>query len=193
MTPLAAQLTAAIEFWDRPNEPYNEAMKRLLAESPVPVLTPEEEAEIAALRAEPQPERDPHQMTRVCGLIRRAMDHYDALVRRAEALPEVAAVLAEKARVRDYALATYRDAAASRAPDALDARGLPVTSESALAGTWADPCEAGPYGIRAAIPGGLPCPWCGANMVYPSFVGCPGPAFCEDDDTHVAEYVPWGS
>lgn len=192
MTPLATLLTAAIEFCDRPNVPYEAAMERLLAESPVPVLTPEEQAEITTHRDTPRTERDPLQTKRVVGLINRASDHIGTLERRAAALPVVAAVVAEKARVRDYALAAYREAAASRAPDAHDARGLPVTPESALAGTWSESCAAGRYGVRAAIPGGGPCPWCGSRMVYPRWPECHAPAFCEDDDTHVVEWLPWG-
>ena len=193
MTPLAAQLTAAIEIGDRPNEPHNQAMARLLAESPVPVLTPEEEAEIDTAEAVPQGERDPEQVKRVCGLISRAMNHYAALERRTMAAPGVAEIVAAAQRVRDAAMNARRLAAATITRDSLDARGLPVTHASVMDGRSAWPRYEAIYGVRAAIPGGLPCPWCGANMVYPPFVGCPGPAFCEDDDTHVAEYVPWGA
>jgi hypothetical protein len=53
------------------------------------------------------------------------------------------------------------------------------------------PVEA-PEGISAPVlqmPGGLPCPWCGAEMemISDSYV-----AVCNSHSTHVVVWVPWG-
>jgi hypothetical protein len=56
-------------------------------------------------------------------------------------------------------------------------------------GAWAASSRLQAEGVMVELPGGMPCPWCGAHCIEidQSYI-----AVCEKNPLHKVHWVPWG-